>query len=83
MSLKNGPRYVKMPTLAELQHFDDNEVSQMLFKLQNSIYYGNDMRVVAAAVDRNKRRRYLLTLVLCNDREKADFDTIKEGSSIG
>ena len=39
------------------------------------------MKQVAANLDRNTRRRYLFTLILFNDREKADFDTIKESSS--
>ena len=36
---------------------------------------------VANFLDRNTRRRYLFTLILFNDREKADFDPVKEMSS--
>ena len=39
------------------------------------------MDQVARHVDRNCRRRYLSTLVLFNDREKSDFDTISERDS--
>ena len=40
------------------------------------------MDQVARHLDKNTRRRYLYTLVLFNDREKADFNTIKEESSL-
>ena len=53
----------------------------MLCYIPNSLYYGVDMDQVARFMDRNKRRRYLYTLILINDREKADFDSVIEESS--
>ena len=67
-----------MPTLAECQSASDDMVSQLLCYMPISQYYGIDMKQVASFLDRNARRRYLYTLILVNDREKADFETIKE-----
>ena len=39
------------------------------------------MKQVCNFLDRNTRRRYLYTLILCNDREKADLKTIKSEDS--
>ena len=39
------------------------------------------MKQVASFLNRNTRRRYLFTLILFNDREKADLDSIEELNS--
>ena len=56
-------------------------VSKLLCYLPISQYFGVDRKQVANFLDRNTRRRYLFTLILFNDREKADLDSIQEQSS--
>ena len=80
-ALSKGKRHIQMPSLAECQECDDAMVSKLLCYLPISQYYGVDMNQVASFLDRNTRRRYLFTLILFNDREKAAFDPIKELSS--
>ena len=67
--------------MAECQECDDAMVSKLLCYLPISQYYGVDMKQVAGFLDRNTRRRYLFTLILFNDREKADLDSIEELNS--
>ena len=70
-----------MPKLADCQECTDEMVSKLLCYLPISRYYGVEKKQIARFLDRNSRRRYLLTLILFNDQEKADFDPISEQNS--
>ena len=71
-------KLIGMPTLADCQLCDDNMVSKFICYLPNSQYYGVDRRRVAKVLDRNTRRRYLITLILFNDKMRANFESINE-----
>ena len=72
---------MQLPSLAECQECNDEMVSKLLCYVPISQYYGIDRKQVANFLDRNTRRRYLFTLILFNDRDKAALDSIKEQSS--
>ena len=67
-----------MCTLEQAIKLEDGEVLKLLIELKSSMYFGESERAVANTIDVNIARRYLLTLILINDREKSGFEPVSE-----
>ena len=70
-----------MPNLISLNKMQYIEVLVYLSILPSSIYKDKHVAEVAGDIRENLARRYLVELILLNDREKADFYTVTELSS--
>ena len=69
------------PTLKQCLMFDDAQVSKLLCYLPSSDYYGVNMRQVAKYLDKNSRRRYLMTLILFKEKPDQKLFDINEANS--
>ena len=60
---------------------NDTKVLAALSNLSNSMYHGISTQQLSEYLAPTDARRYLSTIIIINDKEKANFDRIQEVSS--
>ena len=71
-----------MPRLVDAIELPDEEVIQLLTELPTSQYYRAEPRFLNTIISVQIARRVLYTLIIQNDREKANFRPIMELNSV-